>query len=215
MKILAVGTICLLHVSSSLSAAFGGVTGFTSLAAYQAAAPPQLFLLDFDGNLGTTDGKGYHPFIDFGSPEASNPDLVINSGSILRDAGSTVAANSVGPIGGRLTVPIRGIAFDLTLVEGTAQTVRVFDAGGTLVGEATTPVGNTFFGVVSTEPFTSFVIQNGKFASGRGNDRYFLNNFRANAVPEPSATLLLLMSIGFTATLRRGLREGGMVAPPR
>src|SRR5262245_18668371 len=139
MKFLVVGAaICLLQLScfAHSATASAGASGFNSLSAYQAAAPPQLFLLEFSGNTGTTNGKGFHALVDFDSPEASNPDLVLNSGGILRDTGSTIAPNNVGPIGGRFSVPVSGIAFDLTLVEGTAQTVRLFDAGGTLIGEA-------------------------------------------------------------------------------
>lgn len=202
MKFVIAAIICYLQLSCLALPATASVSGFTNLAAYQAAAPPELFLLTFDGNSGTTNGKGFNPFIDFDSPEAANPDLVLNSGNILRDTGSTIAPNNVGPIGGRFNGPVNGIAFDLTLVEGTAQTVRLFDAGGSLVGEATTPVGNTFFGVVSTAPFVSFIIQNGVFASGIGNDRYFLDNFRANAVPEPSSALLLLLAAAFLASMR-------------
>jgi hypothetical protein len=207
MKIVIVGAICYLQFWYSAVSAAADVSGFTNLAAYQAAAPPELFLLTFNGNTGTTDGKGFSPFIDFDSPEAANPDLVLNSGNILRDTGSTIAPNNVGPIGGRFNGPVNGIAFDLTLVEGTAQTVRLFDAGGSLVGEATTPVGDTFFGVVSTTPFVSFIVQNGIFGSGVGNDRYFLDNFRANAVPEPSAVLLLLAATAFVASIRSNVRN--------
>jgi hypothetical protein len=202
MKFFIAATICTLQLSCFVLSAAASVSGFTNLAAYQAAAPPELFLLSFDGNSGTTDGKGFNSFVDFDSPEASTPDLVLNSGNILRDTGSTIAPNNVGPIGGRFDGPVSGIAFDLTLVEGTAQTVRLFDAGGSLVGEATTPVGDTFFGVVSTAPFVSFIIQNGVFASGVGNDRYFLDNFRANAIPEPSAAVLLFVAITLFANTR-------------
>lgn len=178
------------------------VVSFTNLAAYQAVAPPQLFLLDFNGNVGATDGKGFHPLIDFDSPEATNPDLVRNIASILTDTGSTLTTNSVGPVGGRLGIPVTGIAFDLSLVEGTAQTVRLFDEAGSLVGQATTPGGNTFFGVVSTIPFKSFVVQNGRFPDGVRNDRYYIDNFRANAVPEPSALVLGLACMVVIASRR-------------
>jgi hypothetical protein len=207
MKFVIAGTICTVQLSCLALSAAASVGSFTNLAAYQAAAPPELFLLTFDGNSGTTDGKAFNSFIDFDSPEASNPDLVLNSGNILRDTGSTIAPNNVGPIGGRFNGPVGGIAFDLTLVEGTAQTVRLFDAGGSLVGEATTPVGNTFFGMVSTTPFISFIIQNGMFGSGVGNDRYFLDNFRANGIPEPSAAMLLFVAIAFLASMRLNLRN--------
>jgi hypothetical protein len=152
-----------------------------------------LFVPDFAQNLGATHGAGFHPLVNFDSPEAEIPEIVLNSNGILRDAGSTVAPNNVGPIGGRFAVPVNGIAFDLSSVEGTAQTVRLFGADQNLIGEATTPIGNTFFGIISPMPFTSFVIQNGMFATGIGNDRYFLDNFRANAIPEPSTFVLLLL----------------------
>ena len=81
--------------------------------------------------------------------------------------------------------------------------MRVFGAAGELVGQATTPVGNTFFGLISTIPFKSFIIQNGVFADGVRNDRYYLDNFRANAVPEPSATVLCLACMTFVASFRQ------------
>jgi len=205
MKYLIVGAFCCWQLPCLTSYATGPVSGYTNLAAYQAAAPPQIFLLDFNANSGTTNGKGFNPLIDFDSPEAANPDLVLNSGNILRDTGSTIAPNNVGPIGGRFSILVNGIAFDLSLVEGTAQTVRLFDSAASLVGEVTTPVGNGFFGVVSTTPFVSFVIQNGAFPSGIGNDRYFLDNFRANAVPEPSTILLAFASVFLVARRRRSV----------
>src|SRR5689334_17525459 len=195
MRYLIVGAFCCLQLPCVISSATGSVSSYTNLAAYQAAAPPQIFLLNFDANSGTTNGKGFNPLIDFDSPEASNPDLVLNSGNILRDTGSTIAPNNVGPIGGRFTIPVNGIAFELSSVEGTAQTVRLFDSAASLVGEATTPVGNGFFGIVSSTPFVSFVIQNGVFGSGVGNDRYFLDNFRANAIPEPATLALIILAL--------------------
>lgn len=205
MKYLIVAAICCLQLPCLTSSAAGPVSSYTTLAAYQAAAPPQIFLLDFSANSGTTDGRGFNPLIDFDSPEAVNPDLVLNSGSILRDTGSTIAPNNVGPIGGRFSIPVSGIAFDLSLVEGTAQTVRLFDSAAAFIGEATTPVGNGFFGVVSATPFVSFIIQNGVFSSGIGNDRYFLDNFRANAVPEPSTVILGIAAL--VAFGRRRVRK--------
>jgi hypothetical protein len=202
MKYLIVGAICCLQLPCVISSATDPVSSYTNLAAYQAAAPPQIFLLNFDGNSGTTNGKGFNPLIDFDSPEAANSDLVLNSGNILRDTGSTIAPNNVGPVGGRFSIPVNGIAFELSLVEGTAQTVRLYDSTASLVGEATTPVGNGFVGVVSTTPFVSFIIQNGVFPSGIGNDRYFLDNFRANAVPEPSTLVLTVIALASLSVCR-------------
>src|SRR5262245_40284437 len=205
MKILIFGAICYLQLWCFVVPATAAVSSFTNVVAYEVAARPQLFLLNFNGNSGITNGKGFNSFVDFDSPEAVNPDLVLNSGSILRDTGSTIAPNNVGPIGGRFSIPVSGIAFDLSLVEGTAQTVRLFDSAAAFIGEATTPVGNGFFGVVSATPFVSFIIQNGVFSSGIGNDRYFLDNFRANAVPEPSTVILGIAAL--VAFGRRRVRK--------
>ena len=83
MKHLVRATFAISCLFNLVQPAFGEVVSFTSLPAYQAAAPPQLFLLDFNGNVGATNGKGFHPLIDFDSPKAADSDLVRNIASIL------------------------------------------------------------------------------------------------------------------------------------
>lgn len=183
--------------------AFAAVVGYTSPASYNAAVAADLFFIDFNDNVGITDGTGFHPGVDFDSPESASPDEVTNSGGILRDRGSVIAPNGVGPLGGTLTTPVDGIAFQLSSIEGTAQTVRVFDTAGGLIGEAVTPSFDTFFGVVSTIPIKSFVIQNGVFITTGGNDRYFLDDFRASVVPEPAAAGLLCITTAIAFAKRR------------
>lgn len=204
IRLNAIAVICWISASATAN---GGVSSFTDLASYETAASTELLFIDFDDNIGNTDGTSFHALVDFDSIEATNPDIVQNSQGILRDLGSTIAPNNVGPIGGSFSSPVGGIAFDLSSVEGTAQTVRLYGPGAILIDEILTPVGNTFFGVVSTTPIEAFVIQNGMFASGVGNDRYFLDNFRANAVPEPSSILMALIWLGLSMrTWTRGVR---------
>lgn|GEM_PF-3775805 len=68
-----------------------------------------------------------------------------------------------------------------------------------LNGSMIVPVGSTvsgFVGIVSIDPIDGFVGLNNIFPSTGGRDRYFIDDFYINAVPEPSVWAMLLADLG-------------------
>jgi hypothetical protein len=67
-----------------------------------------------------------------------------------------------------------------------------------------TPAGG-FFGLISDAAITSFIIRNGEFSPGE-RDRFFVDDFRASAVPEPALIALLGGGVAGAAIRRRRRR---------
>ena len=180
---------------------------YTIEANYNAAVGAQLFFIDFNSQPQGASGNGiFAGMVDFGSPESSTPGDVLFNSFAMTDMGSTVASNFVGPVGGVFDSPV--FAFGMEFSSSTSsQTVELYDGSNALMGAfVTNPSG--FFGVVSDAAISSFVIRNGVLGTG-GNDRFFVDNFRANApagepVPEPASILLVGTGLaGLGAAFRR------------
>ena len=139
--------------------------------------------------------------------------LVFYGSDAMTDAGSMVAGNFVGPIDGVfLAGPIR--AFRLTFSSsGNPQVVELYRADATVIGSAISPA-NGFFGVVANESIHSFVIRNGEFSPGE-RDRYFIDDFAANAVPEPKLLTLLVLALSLCAMAGQASLLVGAVTAPR
>lgn len=184
------------------------ILSFTSELTYNAAVGAELFFIDFDSQpQGTfTDGI-FAGMVDFGSPEASNPAQVWMNSLAMSDAGSTVASNSVGPIDGIFASPVFAFGLEFSS-SGSPQTLELYDGSSALIGTAVSNAGG-FFGVLSDASISSFIIRNGEFSPGN-NDRFFVDNFRANAaapVPEPGT--LALFGFGLAAGASRLRRRFG------
>jgi hypothetical protein len=153
---------------------------FGDASSFEAACAHVLFSIDFDGSPGTVvDGDSFHPGVTFSSPEAPDPSQVVWSSDAITDAGSTTAANFVGPMAGEFASPVRG--FSLTFLSASEQqTVELYDEDGDLIDSVVAPNASGFFGVLSHTPIKSFVIVNGLFDNGNP-DRFFIDDFAACA----------------------------------
>ncbi|MBX9895317.1 MAG: PEP-CTERM sorting domain-containing protein [Nitrosomonas sp.] len=113
----------------------------------------------------------------------------------------TSQADYLAAVGGYFTSAV--YAFGFNYVSGGMGPIEL--NGSTIV-----PVGSTisgFVGIVSTDPVDGFVGLNNIFPSTGGRDRYFIDDFYINAVPEPSVWAMLpagLGLLGFRAARVRG-----------
>ena len=64
---------------------------------------------------------------------------------------------------------------------------------------------NGFIGLISDTPFYGGIAVNLSFGPDIGNDRYFVDDFRINSVPEPASLVLVGVALG-AMRLRRGKR---------
>ena len=177
---------------------------YTDQASFLNDVGSQLFAINFDGLPKGISNGVFTGQVDFGSPEATNPDNVLLSSNALTDAGSTSANNGVGPVDGDFLTLDAVHAFSLDfLSSGNPQTISIFDLGGSLLDSVLTPAGG-FFGLISDTSIGRFLIVNGEFSPGN-NDRFFIDNFSAYSVspiPVPAAVWLfgtaLIGLVGFS-----------------
>lgn len=178
---------------------------------YLAAVDSQLFLIDFNGSSGAyVDGSTISSHATFGSPEASNPNLVLWNSNALSDAGSTTEPNNVGPLSIEFTDPSSVFAFSLDfLSSGAQETVELYDSSNVLFESVLAPNASGFFGVISSVAIDHVIIRNGLFYNSTypngANDRFFIDNLTADsvsAVPVPAAVWLfgsgLMGLVGFS-----------------
>ena len=195
MKISTITSLCLALAFANPTAAV--VISYNDAAGYAAAVGTELFALNFDSEpQGAASSGNFVGLVDFGSPESITPDEVFFNSLAMTDMGSTVAANFVGPINGVFanTVKAFSLAFSSS---GNAQTIDLFDVGNVLFASAVSNPGG-FFGVSSAIAIKSFLIRNGEFSPGN-RDRYFIDNFAANAFAMPEPAISSMFVIGLIA----------------
>jgi hypothetical protein len=192
---------------SAVAVEAGAVTVFPDSSSYSAAVGSEIFLIDFNPSPpggALVDGSTLSIHATFGSPEATDPTKVLWNSDAITDAGSTVALNFVGPLSVDFASPV--FAFSLVFSSaGTAETVELYGVGNALIDSVLAPNASGFFGVLSNIAIDTAIIRNGLFSPGN-RDRYFIDDLRANAVPEPSTWLLVGTGLIAVATWRRRSR---------
>ena len=205
MKIirLLITTTALFFFANSHSA---NVTVFDNPAGYSAAVGGELFIIDFDSSPnGPVDGSTVSPHAIFGSPEAGTPTNVLWNSNALTDAGSTIALNNVGPLSIDFTDPsIFNFSLDFSSAS-SQETVELYDSADTLLASVLAPNPNGFFGLTSDTAIDRVIIRNGVLPAMGNNDRFFIDNLRANAVvPIPAAVWLFVSGLaGLTLIAKR------------
>ena len=189
--------------------ALAATTTYTDETAFLAASGSELFHIDFNGITPGSASGVFPGQVDFGSPEAIDPDLVNFNSGAMSDAGSTIASNNVGPVDGVFLTGDSVFGFSMLFSSsGSPQTVSIFELGGGLIDSVLTPASG-FFGLVSDTRVGSFVIDNGPFASGNP-DRFFIDDFKAysaSPVPVPAAVWLFGTALAGLLGWRRQIRR--------
>lgn len=187
------------------TSAHAAVTLYTSQADYLAAVGATTNYIDFAGSPAlTVSGGSFSSAVTFGTCDlglASCSSSVFHNSDGITDTGGVAAPNFVAAVGGHFTNPVHAFAFNY--ISGGMGSIEL--NGSTIV-----PVGSTtsgFVGIVSTDPIDGFVGLNYIFPSTGGRDRYFIDDFYINPVPEPDAWAMLLAGLGLLGF--RGARTSG------
>jgi len=185
--------------------AHAAVTLYTSQADYLAAVGATSTYIDFAGSPAlTVNGGSFSPAITFGTCDgglASCSTSVFHNSDGITDTGGVAAPNFVAAVGGHFTVPV--YAFGFNYISGGMGAIE-------LNGVTVVPVGSAlsgFVGIVSTDPIDGFVGLNHIFSSAGDRDRYFIDDFYINPVPEPGEWAMLLAGLtllGFRTARIRG-----------
>lgn len=176
------------------TSAHAAVTLYTSQADYLAAVGATTNYIDFAGSPAlTVNGGSFSSAVTFGTCDlglASCSSSVFHRADGITDTGGVAAPNFVAAVGGHFTNPVHAFAFNYS--SGGMGSIEL--NGSTIV-----PVGSTtsgFVGIVSTDPIDGFVGLNYIFPSTGGRDRYFIDDFYINPVPEPGVWAMLLAGLG-------------------
>ena len=143
--------------------------------------------------------NGFLPGTVFGScPSglASCGNQVLHNSNGITDLGGSPAPNGVAAVGASFAAPVQ--AFGFHYVSGAIASV---DLGA--LGTLDTSSASGFIGVVADTGIGSFMAVNAVFPNGVGNDRYFLDDFRINAVPEPGVWAMAIAGLVLLSMLRR------------
>ncbi|NBQ68837.1 MAG: PEP-CTERM sorting domain-containing protein [Nitrosomonadaceae bacterium] len=175
------------------TSAHAAVTLYTSQVDYLAAVGATTTFIDFAGSPAlTVNGDSFSSAVTFGTCDlglASCSSSVFHNSGGITDTGGVAAPNFVAAVGGHFTNPVHAFAFNY--ISGGMGSIEL--NGSTIV-----PVGSTtsgFVGIVSTDPIDGFVGLNYIFPSTGGRDRYFIDDFYINPVPEPGAWAMLLAGL--------------------
>lgn len=191
---------------------WGAVVLYTSEASYLAAVGATRTYIGFDGSPGATvSGASFSPNVTFGSctdssaPMTCGTSVFHNSGGIT-DLGGSSAPNGVASLAWRFNLP-DVMAFGFNYVSGGIRAINLVDTslGLSLID---TSGATGFIGLVSDSAFYGAIAVNAVFQNNIGNDRYFIDDFRINAVPEPASLALVALGLLIAGLLQHRPRLG-------
>ena len=178
----------------------GAVILFTDEALYLAAVGSTREYIDFAGSpAATVPGSSFSPDVTFGScTDSSVPGTcgvqVFHNDNAITDLGGSAAPNGVASVAWRFNLP-DAYAFGFNYVSGSIDALHLVAPDQSFTN-LDTSAATGFIGLVSDTPFYGVIAVNGVFPGGEGNDRYFIDDFRINAVPEPASLALVGLAVG-------------------
>jgi hypothetical protein len=185
------------------------ITMYTDRNAWRSAAGgSQIFFVDFNTyttdvpasaplNVGpftlTPNGSWDMPLIDTAQGGFWNTSFDGTAGVTMRASVVSLLVDFQSSVG--------SFGFDLADSFGDGRMARITTSTGDFHDFVAHPGTNGFIGLVSTAPITSVTF------STTSNVRPLIDNFEANAVPEPSAGALLVLGAGVLAVIRRRKKD--------
>jgi hypothetical protein len=194
----------------SFQCSHAAITIYTDRNAWRSAAGgSQVFFVDF--NTYTTDVAASAP-LNVGpftlTPNGSWDKPLIDTAqggfwntSFDGTAGVTMRAHTGGSLSVDFQSSVGSFGFDLADRFGDGRMARITTSTGDFHDFVAHTGTVGFIGLVSTGPITSVTF------STTSNVRPLIDNFEANAVPEPSAGALLVLGAGVLAVIRRRKKD--------
>lgn len=188
-----------------------GYTVFYDEASYLAAVGATRAYTDFAGSpAAVVPGSMFLPEVIFGScPSPSSvagcATSVLHNDDGITDIGNGVAANGVGSLAWRFTLPDVH-AFGFSYGSGAIVALNFVDPVTLDLQSVPTPGASGFIGILSTQAVYGAIAANAVFPNQIGLDRYFLFDFRINdiaVVPAPGTLALAGLALIAAAGLSR------------
>jgi len=192
---------------------WAALTLYTNETSYLAAVGASRSYIDFAGSpAATVSGFGFSPNVAFGScTDSTNQSTcgtsVFHNDNAISDIGGSAANNGVGSLAWRFLLP-DVFAFGFNYASGDIAAIQIVAPSG-LSSLVDTTSATDFIGLVADTAFYGAIGVNALLAGDAGNDRYFIDDFRINAlrtVPEPGSLVLVLVSLGIAALIRKSGR---------